>query len=282
MVVEKVIQSGAKLLEETYGSKAQAEAKKLWLYMKDLGETEFIRTLDDEVSERDRLRFEEAIGQRLKQVPLQYIFNYAYFWNRKFITEAGVLIPRFDSEFLVEQVLNSIKTKDAKILELGIGSGALATTIALENQTVFLTGTDVSTRALDLARRNSEKYHVEHRIDLIKSDGFQEISGKYDIIYSNPPYIPLEEYLALDAEVKDFEPKGALLAEVDGLAFYLKWIPESISYLKMGGSLCFEIGYNQGIRVKEIMERHGFIDVAVIEDFAGHDRVVVGSLPNEV
>lgn len=184
-----------------------------------------------------------------------------------------MLIPRFDTENLAYEVIRiSTGLNNPAILEIGPGSGAISATIAMENPESSVTGADISNEALAVCEINKEKYKISN-LQFINSDVFENIGGKYDIIFSNPPYIKTEDMNNLQIEVKQ-EPTLALDGGKDGLYFYRKIVAESREYLKPNGYLLFEIGYDQGQDVKNLLLDHGFNKIEIIKDLQGHDRVV--------
>lgn len=184
-----------------------------------------------------------------------------------------VLIPRQDTEILVEEALRGLP-KDARILDLCTGSGCILISLLVTREDCTGIGADLSEKALQVAEKNGAQ--AGGRASFVKSNLFENIEGTFDVIASNPPYIRTDVIETLMPEVRDHEPRMALDGSADGLVFYRKITEQAGSYLKEGGKLCFEIGYDQGDEVRELMETHGFADVQVLKDLAGLDRVVAG------
>ena len=223
----------------------------------------------DEVS-----KFKSKIEKRCTRLPLQYITGSQEFMGLDFFVNENVLIPRQDTETLVLEVLNRIN-KDSDILDMCTGSGCIILSICkLSKYNIRATGVDISNKALEVAKKNADNLGIE--INYIESNLFDKIDGKYDIIVSNPPYIRTEEIEKLMPEVKEFEPLGALDGQEDGLFFYREIIEKSDEYLKAGGYLFFEIGYDQGLDVYKMMENKGFSELNIVKDLAGLDRVIWG------
>lgn len=241
----------------------------------------------------ERLLMEEAgqvkeynrlVAERARRIPLSYLTGRRNFCGLEFAVSEAVLIPRQDTECLVETVLPY--TKDARILDLCTGSGCIAVSLAVLGSPYSVTGADISEAALAVARSNGERLLEEEkdrrsrqepeRLSWIQSDLFGQIEGTFDIIVSNPPYIASGVIETLEPEVKEFEPRLALDGEEDGLSFYRRILAEAPSYLKEGGLLALEIGYDQGEIVSGWMRRQGFFQVQIIKDLAGLDRVVIG------
>ena len=216
-----------------------------------------------------------AIEKRLKHIPLDYILGKSNFYGYDFIVSNDVLIPRLDTEVLVENVIDEIKSRGEKtiVLDIGTGSGAIAVTIQKEtNAEVF--AVDVSKKALEVAKKNAELNNAE--VKFFKSDLFDMINDlQVDIIVSNPPYIESDEIANLMPEVKDNEPILALDGGKTGLEFYEKIIKLAPKHLNKNGKLFFEIGYNQGEPVSNLMKKD-FVNVKVIKDYLNNDRVVMG------
>ena len=201
-----------------------------------------------------------------------------------FYLEEGVLIPRPDTETLVEYVIEYINTryknKNINILDLGIGSGAISLSIAHYCKNAFVHGVDISNAAIKVANVNKERLKLSnvkfYKGDLFKALEEFDLEGKFQIIVSNPPYIASGEIEGLDITVKDFEPRLALDGGVDGLDFYRKITPESKRFLDDNGLLIYEIGYDQGEAVQNILISEGFKETTILKDLQGLDRVVLG------
>ncbi|WP_455036134.1 peptide chain release factor N(5)-glutamine methyltransferase [Leptotrichia massiliensis] len=248
--------------------------------------TKYRDEIEDEKIEKIRY-FIQKIGR--EKFPVQYLLNEQEFYGRKFYVDKGVLIPRQDTEVLVEKMIeilknNILKNKNLeknlkihpKILDIGVGSGIIGITAALEIKDSYVLGVDISEKALDTAEKNKELLKVSN-IKFLKSNLFENVEFKqFDMIVSNPPYISLNEAGIMSDDTLLHEPSEALFAENDGLYFYYEICQKALDYLADFGYLLFEIGYKQGKNVAEIMTRSGFKNVEVIKDLAGLDRVVVG------
>jgi len=226
--------------------------------------------------------FFSSIYERANGKPVQYITGHQEFMSLDFKVNPDVLIPRQDTEVLVETVIESVRQQHGanrvEILEIGTGSGCIAVSLAYYIKDSIVTAVDISEEALETARSNAARNGVPDRITFIKSDIFRGLEKKeFDIIVSNPPYIPSHEIKKLQVEVKDHEPLAALDGKVDGLFFFKNITAGCRGYLKPGGLLAFEVGYDQARKVADIME--GIIgDVRIISDLSGIERVVTGSL----
>ena len=213
--------------------------------------------------------------KRAEHVPLQYIVGEAEFMGLKFKVNSNVLIPRQDTETLVEEALKVVKP-GMNVLDMCTGSGCIIVSIVHNIPEVEGTATDISKQALLVAKENAKLNQVS--VTFERSDLFDNVTGTYDVIVSNPPYIRTEEVLKLMPEVRDFEPMEALDGKEDGLYFYRKIMEKCPSYLKPEGHILFEIGYDQGEAVSGLLREAGFKNVAVIKDLAQNDRVVTGML----
>lgn len=239
----------------------------------------------DQVPEPIVDKFLELMDKRSKGYPIQYILKEKEFMGLDFYVEEGVLIPRPDTETLVEYVLRHIdknhKDRLVNFLDLGIGSGAICLSVAHYRKNANVYGVDIHDTPLKVASINKERFNLDN-VKLYKGDLFKGIEdlgleGKFHIIASNPPYIPKREIETLQKEVKDYEPVDALDGGEDGLSFYRRIIPESKRYLQEKGLLIFEIGYDQGKQVKDILMDNGFKNIQILKDLQGLDRVVFGT-----
>lgn len=226
---------------------------------------------DKDVDESRMTRFDEYISRRNNGEPVQYIIGHAPFYGIEFQTDKEVLIPRFDTEVLVEEVLKNV-TGDMRLADICTGSGCILLSVMANCAGIEGIGTDISSKAVSLATRNNEKLGLNAKF--IECDLFEGLDGLFDVIVSNPPYIETEVINGLEREVKDFEPRLALDGGADGLDFYKRIAKDSRKYLKKNGKLFFEIGYNEGNKVTEILRLYGFDDIKVLKDLNGLDRVV--------
>lgn len=252
---------------------AGVDAWYLLEYVTGINRTMYFMKMMDKMNPEEEAKYLEYIEIRKKHIPLQHITGVQEFMGFEFVVNEHVLVPRQDTEVLVETVLKDLKP-GADILDMCVGSGCILLSLVKLGENVQGTGVDISEEALKVAAKNREKLEVN--VDLIHSDLFQNVEGKYDVIVSNPPYIRTAVIEELKEEVKFHDPFIALDGKEDGLYFYRKIVDESRSYLKLGGKLYFEIGHDQGEDVKNLMEEAGFSGVYVKKDLAGLDRVVFG------
>ena len=241
---------------------------------------------DEPVSDETAAEYLTLIDRRAGHIPVQQLTHQAFFMGYEFYVNENVLIPRQDTETLVEEALKHLgDVEKPEILDMCTGSGCILLSLLLERQDACGTGVDVSPEALEVAKKNAGILKVENRADFVESDLFSapyfcekggKDSGKYDILISNPPYIPTADIQQLMDEVRFHDPVLALDGREDGLYFYRRITEQAGSYLKPGGWLMYEIGCEQGADVSAIMRQNGFVDVAVKKDLAGLDRVVIG------
>lgn len=229
---------------------------------------------------RQEVNFFKGIKKLVKGIPLQHITHSQEFMKMTFYVNEDVLIPRPDTEILVEEVIKIAKRINAKkILDLCTGSGAIAVSLAKYIENSQITAVDISTKAINVAKLNAKNNNVENQITFVESDLFKQLpKEKYDIIVSNPPYIKKEIIKSLDKEVQN-EPKIALDGGYDGLDFYRKIINNADEFLKFTGYVCLEIGYDQKDDVLELFESKGkYVDATCKKDLFDNDRVVIARL----
>jgi len=229
------------------------------------------RPLDAE--ELNKLR--PLVKRRGQREPLQYLLGSTEFWSLEFKVSPAVLIPRADTEILVEEALSKVD-ESGLLLDVGTGSGAIVVSLAKELEQWQCEGIDLSTEALAIAQENVDGNQVTDRVELFQADLNQLPQKKYNLIVSNPPYIAQDEWETLMPEVRDHEPQMALIAEREGLACYQSLLDQASDHLLTGGWLLVEIGYQQAEAVKQLFIDAGFSDVYMREDYAGQPRVVGG------
>lgn len=243
-------------------------------YVEGCTKNEYFLYPNREVADAKRQLYEELIEKRSIHIPLQHLTGSQEFMGLSFYVNENVLIPRQDTEILVEQAMKQVKS-GMEVLDMCTGSGCILLSILALCPGVCGVGTDISEKALSVAEKNRERLQV--RAELVKGDLFEHIEGSFDLILSNPPYIPTKVVETLMEEVRDHEPRMALDGREDGLYFYKRIVEQSPVYLKPEGMLFFEIGYDQAEAVCALMEKD-FRDLTVVQDLAGLDRVVYGTL----
>ena len=230
------------------------------------------------INEKDYNHFQELINQRSKGKPIAYLIGKKPFWKYEFKVNDKVLIPRPDTEIVIEHVLNIYKKKNKiHFLDIGFGSGCILLSILKERKDFRATGIDISKHALKVCNINAYKLGVKNRVKLFKSDIDKFSKGKYDLIISNPPYIKKLDLRYLDKEVIKFEPKIALNGGLDGTSEIRKVVKKSSELIKNGGKLILEIAFNQKEEVKQILRNNGFYINSVIKDLAKNDRCIIST-----
>lgn len=230
---------------------------------------------DDEATQ-----FNACVERRGRREPLQYITGEVEFRGLVFRVNRDVLIPRPETELLVDEVFNSVSKKDAAVLDLCTGSGCIAISIAKELADSRVYAADISEGALAVAKENASRHGVGERITFLTGDLFEaidklDLQARTDVIVSNPPYVSAEEMKELQPEIKDYEPASALFGGEDGLDFYRRIIRESPSFLAPGGLVIMEMGYGQAGRIRELFaSEEAFVDVKITDDMAGIGRII--------
>ena len=227
--------------------------------------------LEKEISDIQLNTILEIASRREKHEPLQYILGETEFYGYKIKVSNSVLIPRPETELLVEKIIKDEK-KVNSILEIGTGSGAIVIALAKNLNTNKIDAVDISESALKIAQQNAVLNNVE--INFFRSDIFENVTDIYDIIISNPPYISLTEYELLPKEIKDHEPRSALQAENNGLYFYKKILQKAKEHLTESGKIYFEIGYDQTEEISKIAKENGYQEVEIFQDLNGFDRIM--------
>ena len=234
--------------------------------------------LEKELDQSDHESFKDLIIKRSKGKPVSYLTGIKSFWNYEFKVNEKVLIPRPDTETIIEQVLDIYKNKNnLNFLEIGIGSGCIALSILKEKKSFSATGIDLSRDCIEICRYNANKLGVCNRIKLMKSDVDNLNFRKYDLVISNPPYIKKFDLKKLNKEVKNYEPKLALDGGLEGLSVIRKVIKKSAELIKTNGKLILEIGYDQKASVKKMLNENNFYINKVIKDLAKNDRCIVST-----
>ncbi len=224
-------------------------------------------------------QFHELIDRRIAGEPIDHILGYSEFYGRAFKINQDVLSPRPETEGLVDQALKFLKPLHSpNILDLGTGTGAILITLLSEHLNAIGVGVDVSERALCIAKQNGETHQLSDRTVWLESNWFEKVDGTFDLIISNPPYIDDSAMNSLHVEVKLYDPDIALRGGKTGLDAYKTIISNASEFLNPGGALMFEIGFDQGKSVTDLLKSSGFKSVKLFQDLSGHDRVITASL----
>lgn len=281
MTIDECLTEGVSKLQSNGISDCETDAFALLEEVLGVSRGDFFLRKCEKISKDHYTSYMKLIDKRCEHIPLQHIIGKANFYGYEFTVDSNVLIPRQDTEILVEHVL-SLPQGDS-ILDMCCGSGCIGISLYLENVkrgiNISTTLSDISDKALEVARRNANSLIGDiDTFRMVKSDLFENIDGDFSIIVCNPPYIPTKDIDDLQIEVRKHDPHLALDGHEDGLSFYKRIIPKAGDYLKPDGYLCFEIGYNQGESVKRLMIDNGYKDVEVHKDLGGLDRVVIGGM----
>lgn len=276
MEYQALYRKGKALLQQAQIPEADLDARLLLEFVCDTERNDLLVHGDREVEAGREERYSAFIEKRAQRIPLQHLTGEQEFMGLNFKVNEHVLIPRQDTEILVEEVLRYLHD-GFRILDMCTGSGCILLSLLNYSNDCVGTGMDLSEEALKVASFNAEALRLKEKASFIQSNLFEKAEGKFEMIVSNPPYIQSEVIKGLMPEVRDHEPMMALDGGEDGLYFYRKITAESTKYLCGGGMLFFEIGYDQGPAVKDLMEQSGFKEVTVVKDFAGLDRVVYGT-----
>lgn len=287
--LDGLLKEGIAVLEASGNVEARLDAWLLLEYVTKITRAYFYAHMSEEVTEETEKYYHELCEKRAQHIPLQHLTNQAFFMGYEFFVNEHVLIPRQDTEVLVEEAEKRLQTmENPKILDMCTGSGCILLSILADMEKVHGIGVDISEEALKVAEKNAENLQVSERVQFIESNLFSGVffsekdgndTGSYDILISNPPYIPTKEIEELMEEVRFHDPRLALDGHEDGLYFYRIITEESIKYLKPGGWLLYEIGCSQGEDVSRLLRDAGFENIAVVKDLPGLDRVVLGQRP---
>lgn len=275
MTFREAISFGERQLNDVGIVDAKNDAWLLLTFVCKIDRTFYYVHMDEQMSIEQQAEYENVINKRAEHVPLQYITGEQEFMGNPFHVNESVLIPRQDTETLVEESLKLVRP-GMKVLDMCTGSGCILISILKNVVDVEGFGYDISKQALNVAKENAKLNNVMATFE--PSDLFEKVTDTFDVIVSNPPYIPTAVIGTLMPEVAVYEPIQALDGKEDGLYFYRKIIDSASDYLKENGKLLFEIGHDQGESVSNLMREAGYKDVRVVKDLAGNDRVVIGGL----
>lgn len=279
MTYRECYQRGYQVLADAGVSDAKLDARLLLEYVCGTAQHDLILNGDRVLTDNEVSCYEEVIAKRAERIPLQHITGVQEFMGYTFSVNEHVLVPRQDTEVLVEEALKVLKP-EMQILDMCTGSGCILLSLLALGKDIVGTGVDISSAALQVATRNAKQISTQVCKELdatfLESNLFEKVTDKFDIIVSNPPYIKSAVIDTLEPEVRLHEPLSALDGTADGLYFYERIVTESRNYLKENGVLLFEIGHDQGEAVSRLMVEAGFKGVYVKKDYAGLDRVVAG------
>lgn len=274
MKVREALEKASGMLRKNNIYSYDSEAKYLMKYALDEDDIFMITGLEEELTGEEEEKFFEVVEKRCGHVPFAYITGRKEFMGLEFRVNEHTLIPRPESENIVEYLLYRYTGKSPKVLELGVGSGCIIVSVARYIKDAVITGVDISEEAVRISSENAALHEVSERAEFFLSDLFENVTGQFDVIISNPPYIKSSDIDTLESDVKDYEPRLALDGGADGLDFYRRIAAESTDYLSDGGMLIMEIGFDQAEDVTKLLQENGFYDIEVIKDLAGLDRTI--------
>ena len=276
MNIRSAIIDGARILKRKFISNADLDSEILMAEAIKKKREFLILNSDSTIDKKDLKIFYKLIKKRSTREPIAYITNKKSFWSSEFFVTKDTLIPRPDTELIIENVLKFTKNKESlRILDIGIGSGCILLSILKEKKNFYGTGIDISKKCLKISKINAINLKVNQRLKLIKTDVDKFISSKYDLIVSNPPYIIKKKLKYLDGDVIKYEPIKALNGGLDGLSEIRKVINKSSELIKKKGKLILEIGFDQKNKVINLLKKKGFYINNTYKDLADNDRCIV-------
>jgi len=270
-----LLADGTKMLTQAGIDEAELDARYILEYITGLNSAQYFIHSEDIIEKNKAEEFFRLIERRSKRIPLSYVIGTRDFFGLTFKVDENVLIPEQETELLVEEVIKYSEGKS--VLDMCTGSGCIAISIALFGKPSKVAASDISEKALEVARENAKSLK-SGEISFIQGDMFENVTDKFDIIVSNPPYIETGEIDELMPEVRDYIPRLALDGDIDGLKFYRIISKEAVKKLNKNGRIFYEIGYNQSRAVAPILLENGFTDITVIKDYSGLDRIVMAKL----
>lgn len=278
MTYQEAYQKAVRILGEAGISEPESDAWILLEYVSGMTRTKYYVDGFEKMKDEEAEAFFDLIKKRTSRIPVQHLTGVQEFMGYEFEVNEHVLVPRQDTEILVEEAEKRIrmmkKNRQIRVLDMCTGSGCIPISLKLRNPGIFIQAADISKDALKVAERNDARWKT--KIEFLQTDMFEKVKGRFDLITSNPPYIPTKVIEELDAEVRLHDPYEALDGKEDGLYFYRILAKESPEYLEDGGYLVMEIGYDQSRDVEALLKEQGFEQVSTQKDLAGLDRVVTG------
>ncbi len=278
MNINSAINNGSKILRNKFISTSQLDSEILMANIIKKDRNYILLNSDHILNKKHLNNFYELINQRCSGNPIAYLTNKKFFWNSEFFITNDTLIPRPDSELVVENVLSLTKNKNKiNILDIGVGSGCILLSILKERKNFYGTGIDISKKCLNISKINAVKLKVNSRLKLYKSDVDKFNLGKYDLVVSNPPYIKTSKLKYLERDVAKFEPRLALDGGLDGLSEIRKVIKKTSELIKKNGKFILEIGFDQKNKVINLLKSEGFFINSTKKDLANNDRCIVST-----
>jgi release factor glutamine methyltransferase len=276
MNIQSAINEGESILKDKSIPTAKLDAEILMAKSIDKDRKYIILNNNKSLEEKNLRYFKDLINERSKKKPIAYLTNKKFFWNSEFFVTLDTLIPRPDTELIIEKILKITKHKNKlNILDVGVGSGCILLSILKEKKNFYGTGIDVSKNCLNISKINAVNLDVNSRVRFFKSNVDKFNLGKYDLIVSNPPYINKHDIKYLERDVINFEPRLALDGGLDGLSEIRKVIKKSSELIKKNGKFILEIGFDQKNKVINLLKQKGFYINSTLRDFANNDRCII-------
>tara|TARA_B110000008_G_scaffold165895_1_gene166071 strand:- start:1704 stop:2546 length:843 start_codon:yes stop_codon:yes gene_type:complete len=278
MNIQSAIIEGTNILKNKYIQTAQLDTEIIMSEILGVDRKYIILNNNKDLNNKNLRYFKKLIKERSTRKPIAYLINKKFFWKNEFFVTNDTLIPRPDTELVIEQILKLTKHKNKmSILDIGVGSGCILLSVLKERKNFYGTGIDISKNCLNISKINAKKLKVESRIRFYKTDVDKFDIGKYDLIVSNPPYINKHNIKYLEKDVVSFEPKLALDGGLDGLSEIRKVIKKSSELVKKNGKFILEIGFNQKNRVINLLKEKGFYINSTLKDLAKNDRCIIST-----
>ena len=278
MKYQEIINEGSKILKSNNIKSYNLDSEILLSSLLNIDRSRLMINLGDTIRHDDKKIFFNLINRRKNNEPISYITGHKEFWNNNFKVDKNVLIPRPDTETIVEQVLNYLNPLSTKkILDIGTGSGCIIISIIKEREKCHGVGIDISKNAIKIAKYNAKIQHIKNRIKFLHSDIDNFFGDKYDLIVSNPPYIKLHEINGLEKDIRDYEPRVALNGGIDGYSKIRLTIKKSSTLIKKKGKLFLEIGSNQIMETLKLLKSNGFYTNRVAKDLSNRNRCIVAT-----
>ena len=274
--IQEELKRGSKFLKENFINTYKIDSELLLGKVLNKGREYLFLNYKENLSNEIINNFESLLKRRKKKEPVAYILNRKEFWKNNFYVDQNVLIPRPDTEVLVEEIMKLYgKQKKLSILDVGTGSGCIIISILKERQKFRGTAIDISKKALNIAKYNAKIHHLNNRIKFYKSSVDNFFKHKYDLIVSNPPYISRLKIKYLDKDILGFEPLQALEGGIDGFNVFSKIVKKSSMLLKIGGKLVLEIGFDQKFEMLKLLNKSNFFVNKIVKDYGGRDRCII-------
>ncbi len=274
--INDLIEKGNKLLKDKQILSYQLDTELLLCEVLNKNRDYLFLNNNEILNENSIKKFNELIKRRSKKEPLAYITNKKEFWKTSFYVNKSVLIPRPDTEILIEEMLKYYNKKDnISVLDIGTGSGCIIISLLKERKNFTGTAIDISKKALNIAKYNAKIHHLDNRIKFFKSSVDNFFKGKYDLIISNPPYISSLKLKYLETDILRYEPIQAIEGGLDGLKIYKKIVKKSSGMLKRGGKLILEIGFDQKLKMLKLLSKENFFVNKIVKDYGKRDRCLI-------